>query len=313
MRPPRRDDIRNAPTEDEREAVKLLTPTEERSLLLALGECKAKLAEALGSVRRAEDVPDDPHALAHFVSAFYADAGNGPTARTLGAVFHRYKEIRSRLAMANLRLVAHVAKRFRDRGIDSSDLLQEGFRGLLEAIDRFDATRETKLATYATWWIRQAIQQAVASGAYPVRLSPRHLRRLAQNQSEVERGAVASESTEIVRRIHAATRPTVSLNVSFSDSKFNLAQTLSAPDEDTFDDSEREATLGRLLGVLGSREQEVLALRFGLGGKNRLSLSQVGKVLDVSKERVRQIQERALAKLRAVAIEAGGVDAFVTD
>ena len=86
-----------------------------------------------------------------------------------------------------MRLVAHVAKRFRDRGIAYSDLLQEGFCGLLEAIDRFDLTHETKLATYATWWIRQAMQRAVAAGAYPVRLSPRHLRQLAQNQEELER------------------------------------------------------------------------------------------------------------------------------
>ena len=92
-----------------------------------------------------------------------------------------------------MRLVAHVAKRFRDRGIPYSDLLQEGFCGLLEAIDRFDLTHQTKLATYATWWIRQSMQRAVASGAYPVRLTPRHLRQLAQNQEELER-------TEPVRR-----------------------------------------------------------------------------------------------------------------
>ena len=120
------------------------------------------------------------------------------------------------------RPVAHVAKRFRDRGIAYSDLLQEGFCGLLEAIDRFDLTHETKLATYATWWIRQSMQRAVASGAYPVRLSPRHLRQLAQNQDELDRGragrsgrprtARPAGSTEMIHRIHAATRPTVSLD-----------------------------------------------------------------------------------------------------
>ena len=99
----------------------------------------------------------------------------------------KYSELRGKLALANLRLVAHVAKRFRDRGIPYGDLLQEGFCGLLEAIDRFDLNHETKLATYATWWIRQSMQRAVASGAYPVRLTPRHLRQLAQNQEESER------------------------------------------------------------------------------------------------------------------------------
>ena len=142
-----------------------------------------------------------------------------------------------------MRLVAHVAKRFRDRGIPYSDLLQEGFCGLLEAIDRFDLIHETKLATYATWWIRQSMQRAVASGAYPVRLSPRHLRQLAQNQEELERlerpgrldgeAAAGSSMTEMIHRIHTATRPTVSLDATYdSESSFNLLQTMSDPEGD---------------------------------------------------------------------------------
>ena len=85
--------------------------------------------------------------------------------------------------MANVRLVAHVAKRYHDRGIPPGDLIQEGFCALLVAIDRFDLVNETRLATYAIWWIRQAIQRAVAGGAYPVRLNPRQLHQLAQAQA----------------------------------------------------------------------------------------------------------------------------------
>ena len=153
----------------------------------ALAECKGKLAEALARIpgTTTSRGADDPQALAQYIAAFYA--GDGPTEARLGAVFRRYSELRGKLALANMRLVAHVAKRFRDRGVSYSDLLQEGFCGLLEAIDRFDLTHETKLATYATWWIRQAMQRAVAAGAYPVRLSPRHLRQLAQNQDEIDR------------------------------------------------------------------------------------------------------------------------------
>jgi RNA polymerase primary sigma factor len=213
-----------------------------------------------------------------------------------------------------MRLVAHVAKRFRDRGVAYADLLQEGFCGLLEAIDRFDLTHQTKLATYATWWIRQAMQRAVAAGAYPVRLSPRHLRQLAQSQDALDASETAgaapaaiaakSASSETIHRIHTATRPTISLDAAFdADSSFTLLQTMCAPDGDHAADVAMDETITRMLEVLRPREREVVALRFGLGGTPRLSLSQVGLVLGVSKERVRQIQDRALEKLRAVAVE----------
>jgi RNA polymerase primary sigma factor len=282
---------------------RVLSPEEERELLGSLSECKRRLAEARRQVRGVDvsGAADHPQAPANAVDRF--EASDGPTEAALGAVYRRYRELRGRLALANLRLVAHVAKRFRDRGIAYGDLLQEGFCGLLEAIDRFDLTRETRLATYATWWVRQAIQQAVASGAYPVRLSPRHLRQLARNQDELDRAA-GLDSSEIIQRIHTATRPTVSLNASIEpDSGFNLLQTMSDPEGDRTGEVDAGETVTMLLRALRPREKEVMALRFGLGGKPRLSLSQVGKALEVSKERVRQIQDRALEKLRAAAEE----------
>jgi RNA polymerase primary sigma factor len=290
----------------------VLGTLEERQLLQELGACKRKLADALAAIPGYE-MPkgaDDPQALAYHIASSYA--GDGPSEARLGAIFRRYSELRGKLALANMRLIAHVAKRFRDRGVSYSDLLQEGFCGLLEAIDRFDLTHETKLATYATWWIRQSMQRAVAAGAYPVRLSPRHLRQLAQNQDEVDPRDdlitpghdVPGVSSEMIQRIHTATRPTLSLDATFdSDSNFNLMQTMSDPEGDRTGDVDMDETVGKMMDVLRPREQQVLALRFGLGGAGRLSLSQVGKVLEVSKERVRQIQDRALEKLRAVAVE----------
>src|SRR5690349_15096017 len=208
----------------------LLSLEQERSLLQDLADCKSKLVDALTGIDGLE-VPsgaDDPQSLANFVSTAYSS--DGARGARLGAIYRKYSESRSKLALANLRLVAHVAKRFRDRGIPYSDLIQEGFCGLMEAIDRFDMSHQTKLATYATWWIRQSMQRAVASGAYPVRLSPRHLRQLAQNQDELDRNAgpdgppaPGAGGSEMIRRIHTATRPTVSLDAAFeSDGNFTL-------------------------------------------------------------------------------------------
>ncbi|HKM54108.1 MAG TPA: sigma-70 family RNA polymerase sigma factor [Isosphaeraceae bacterium] len=292
--------------------IEVLNPRDERSLLQELSACKAKLAAALASMDGDQVPPaaDDPQTLANYIASAYVR--DGPTAARLGVVYRKYSELRSKLALSNLRLVSHVAKGFRDRGISYSDLMQEGFCGLLEAIDRFDLSHETKLATYATWWIRQSMQRAVASGAYPVRLTPRHLRQLAQNQ-EVEERALRGESgiesgmpepNELVQRIHTATRPAISLDAAFDkDSSFNLLQTMSDPDGDRTAEVDADEAIERLIGTLRPREQQVLSLRFGLDGGERLSLSQVGKVLAVSKERVRQIQDRALSRLRTMAEE----------
>jgi RNA polymerase primary sigma factor len=313
MRTERRGGDRDALTPIDGEQTRVLGVEQERELLRALADCKAKLAEALGRVPAA-DLPaesGDPHALATALAM--AGAGDGASRARLGAVFRRYAELRSRLALANVRLVAHVAKRFRDRGVSYADLLQEGFCGLLEAIDRFDPGRGTKLATYATWWIRLAMQRAVASGAYPVCLSPRHLRQLARSQDELDgnspsaRGGAqgaSGASAEMIHCIHAATRQTVSLDATLDpETNFSLLQTMSDPEGDRTGEVDLGEAVGLLLDVLGPRERQVLALRFGLEGRPRMSLSQVGKVLAVSKERVRQIQDRALEKLRATAAD----------
>ncbi len=290
--------------------VEVLSPRQERMLLQELAECKGKLAKALAGIEGIDvrPVADDPQTLAQYIANVYS--GRGPEQASLGAVYHRYSELRGKLALTNLKLVAHVAKRFRDRGVPYADLMQEGFCGLLEAIDRFDMTHETKLATYATWWIRQSMQRAVASGAYPVRLTPRHLRQLAQNQEQGDRGDSQVENpgttprretfeSEMINRIHTATRPTVSLDASFDPwSNFSLIQTMSDSETDPATDVDNDETVEKLMQVLRPREQQVVSLRFGLGGHERLSLTQVGEILEVSKERVRQIEERALKKLR---------------
>lgn len=225
----------------------------------------------------------------------------------LQAVARAYNATRTRLAMANLRLVAHVARRYRERGLSDSDLLQEGFCGLLTAIDRYDVANTTRLASYAVWWIRQALQRAVAAGAYPVRLNPRHLQKLAEVSHEAEGAArpkrprsAAAEAT--LKQIHTATRPALSLDAPLGgEGGARLMDTLSSPDSDEADDFDREERLAALIAQLKPREQTVLRLRFGLNGSECHSLSEVSQVLDVSKERIRQIQDAALVKLRGLA------------
>ncbi len=218
------------------------------------------------------DGGDDPQGLAQYIAEFYAKNGDGPAEARLGAVFRRYAEIRGKLAMANMRLVAHVAKRFRDRGIAHSDLMQDGFCGLLEAIDRFDMSHGTKLATYATWWIRQSMQQAVAGGAYPVRLSPRHLRQLAQNQDEIDRTGRGDRRRRRDDPPHPHRDPADALARRHDRRRDPLQP---PPDDERPRGRPRPTTSTAARPSAGSsatlrpREQEVLALRFGLDGKSR--------------------------------------------
>ena len=293
-----------------RPEVELLGPQQERAMLVELGECKRLLLEARPQRPRERgpesaegpDIREVVRELLDPATAWTAEA------RHLIPIAARYHELRTGLAMANLRLVAHLSRRYRDRGLATSDLLQEGFCGLLTAIDRFDATREARLATYAAWWIRQALQRAVAAGAYPVRLDPRHLHRLAESGSDVagprrpgrEPGSKGAEAT--IRQIYSATRRVVSLEADLhADERSSLLGESTDPAHEAAQAAELGESLVALIRRLQPREQVVLRLRFGLDGQPCHSLSQVSEVLDVSKERVRQIQQAALAKLRGFA------------
>ncbi len=154
----------------------LLTPEEERELLADFWENKSELVRVL--IRhfprlRQHRPPLEPWPMAQFIRAHC-----GNDARAVAAVrrlHDRYIHLKHRLASANIRLAAHVAKRFRHHALRYEDLLQEAVCGLMQAIDRFDVSHGTRLATYATWWIRQTLQIAVARQSHLVSLSPHHL------------------------------------------------------------------------------------------------------------------------------------------
>jgi len=290
--------------------VQVLSADQERALVLELDKCKRRLLEVRQSLgdELSGTSPEDEEIQAIVRHLLDRSTVKNEIIRHLVLLAEQYNKIRTRLAMANLRLVAHVAKKYRNRGIASSDLLQEGFCGLLKAIDRFEPARETRLASYAVWWIRQALQRAVAAGAYPVRLNPRHLQQLALSNAEVgpprkpgqkQRSCGASNT---IRQIQSATRPTISLNANLrADEGSSLLDALTYPPVAEAPTGELDEYLIALMEQLKPREQVVIQLRFGLAGKECHSLSQVSEVLDVSKERVRQIQEGALQKLRSLA------------
>ncbi len=300
----------------------LLTPEEERELLADFWEIKSELVRVL--IRNFSRLRQHRPALEPWPMAqFIRDHCNDDARRVVaGSRLHdRYIHLKHRLASANIRLAAHVAKRFRHHALSYADLLQEAVCGLMQAIDRFDVSHGTRLATYATWWIRQTLQIAVARQSHLVSLSPHHLQELGllQQESEAlahggkhlpspqELASRTGSSLEHLTHLQTATRTPVSLNaVLDDDSDFKLTEAM--PDNDSTtqrQNSERQEALQFLMENLRPRERKVLDLRFGLTGNGTHSLRQIGHLLRISKERVRQIQNRALEKLRASAERVG--------
>jgi len=282
-------------------------------------EALERLGGDPGAISAALDHLDN---LDHFRARVEGDSGltKGEVADILDridATALRAQEAKSELIEANLRLVVSIAKKYTNRGLQFLDLIQEGNIGLMKAVDKFEWRRGYKFSTYATWWIRQAITRAIADQARTIRI-PVHMietihklvratRQLVQVLGREPQPEELSETLKLplekVRMVLRIANDPISLETPVGDEEdAKLADFIEDPNAVNPQDAVIQSNLAdhtkELLATLAPREARVLRMRFGIGEKSNRTLEEVGQDFDVTRERIRQIEAKALRKLR---------------
>ena len=231
--------------------------------------------------------------------------------------YQDYEQVKRQLSGGNLRLVVSIAKKYRNRGLSFLDLIQEGNTGLMRAVDKYEYRRGYKFSTYATWWIRQAITRAIADQARTIRIpvhmidvlsklrnvSKRLLQELGREATTEELATAADLGLDEVRRVLSMGRHPVSLDRPVGESEdscfgeFIEDGGLPRPDKAAGNELLREK-IEALLKTLTYREREIIRLRYGLGDGYTYTLEEVGRIFKVTRERVRQIEAKAVKKLQ---------------
>ncbi|HMN97112.1 MAG TPA: RNA polymerase sigma factor RpoD [Phycisphaerales bacterium] len=296
-------------------------------LLRKLQAINRKIKELLRSIQKAEKHPErhDPEDLLVMreeLDGLRSLALEEPEdldrrVRSIERVFGEYEQAKRDLSGGNLRLVVSIAKKYRNRGLPFLDIIQEGNTGLMRAVDKYEYKRGYKFSTYATWWIRQAITRAIADHARTIRVPvhmietmsklrniQKHLLQELGREPTVEEIAMrAKMPVEEARRVMKISRHPISLDRPVGESEdshfgdFIEDERQESPSESATSDMLR-ARINDVLKTLTYREREILKLRYGIGDGYTYTLEEVGRIFKVTRERVRQVESKAIRKLQ---------------
>ncbi|MCH2147607.1 MAG: RNA polymerase sigma factor RpoD [Phycisphaerales bacterium] len=237
--------------------------------------------------------------------------------RRIAVVFEEYDQGKRDLSGGNLRLVVSIAKKYRNRGLPFLDIIQEGNTGLMRAVDKYEYRRGYKFSTYATWWIRQAITRAIADHARTIRvpvhmietmsklrgIQKRLLQDIGREPTLEEIAEVADMTIEETKRVMKISRHPISLDRPVGESEdsqfgdFIEDERQQAPSETATSEMLR-SRINDVLKTLTYREREILKLRYGIGDGYTYTLEEVGRIFKVTRERVRQVESKAIRKLQ---------------